>query len=101
MALSSTRTIMEFNLVTLLLFAPSIIVLSYILNYILDPHGIRSIPGPLFAKFTDAWLALVAKDGHRSEVVHELHKKFGTYLPPFRPYFHSLLFSRNFRPPRP
>ena len=68
----------EFNPVTLLIFAPTVVLLSYILNYLVDPHGIKSIPGPLFAKFTDAWLAWVSKEGHRSEVVHELHKELGT-----------------------
>ena len=76
-------TVMEFNPVTLIVFPPTVILLSYIINYIADPHGVKSIPGPLLAKFTDAWLAWVSKEGHRSEVVHQLHKEFGTYLPLF------------------
>jgi len=40
----------------------------------------RSIPGPWLAKFTDAWLGRVAARGHRSEVVHQLHKQYGTFV---------------------
>ncbi|KAI6019956.1 cytochrome P450 [Pisolithus orientalis] len=37
----------------------------------------RSIPGPFLAKFSDIWLGWVSSLGHRSDVVHELHKKYG------------------------
>jgi len=35
---------------------------------------------PFFAKFSDIWLGWVASHGHRSDVVHELHKKYGTFV---------------------
>lgn len=53
------------------------VALVHVVPWLFDPHGIRSYPGPLLAKFSDAWLGWVAAQGHRSEVVHELHKKYG------------------------
>lgn len=53
------------------------VVLAHVIPYLLDIHHIRKIPGPFFAKFTDAWFGLVAANGHHSEVVHELHLKYG------------------------
>lgn len=55
----------------------SSIVLIHITLYFLDPFGIRQYPGPFLAKFSDAWLGWVSKNGHRSEVVHEMHLKYG------------------------
>ena len=49
----------------------------HLVPYVVDARGIRTIPGPWLAKYTDAWLGRVAARGHRSEVVHELHKKYG------------------------
>ncbi|KAF9010111.1 cytochrome P450 monooxygenase pc-bph [Cyathus striatus] len=56
------------------------VILVHIVSYLLDPHGIRLYPGPFIAKFTDAWLGWVCKNGHRSEVVHEMHKKYGPFV---------------------
>jgi benzoate 4-monooxygenase len=47
---------------------------------LVDPRGIRAIPGPYLAKFSDAWLGWVSSQGHRSEVVHEAHRKHGTFV---------------------
>ena len=54
----------------------------HLVPYVVDTHGIKSIPGPWLAKFTDAWLGQVAAGGHRSEVVHEMHKQYGQYVSP-------------------
>ena len=54
-----------------------LVVAIHVVPYVLDTHRIRSIPGPWLAKFTDAWLGRVAAGGHRSEVVHQLHKQYG------------------------
>ena len=51
----------------------------HVVPWLLDPHGIQSVPGPFLAKFSDAWLAWVAAHGHRSEVVHRLHQRYGTH----------------------
>ena len=55
--------------------------LVHIVPYLLDSYGIRAnaIPGPLWAKFTDARLGWVAIKGHRSEVVHAQHQKLGEF----------------------
>ncbi|KAG5637677.1 hypothetical protein H0H81_003645 [Sphagnurus paluster] len=65
------------DLTTLAVAAPSLFILAHLVPYLWDSHAARSIPGPFLAKFTDAWLGLVAKNGHRSEVVHEMHQKYG------------------------
>ena len=53
-------------------------ILAHVVPYFYDTHGIRRYPGPFIAKFSDIWLGLVAKNGHRSEVVHRVHRKYGT-----------------------
>ena len=68
---------LHIDLSTLAVAIPSVVVLWHVLPWVWDSHGVRSIPGPFIAKFSDIWLGLVAKDGHRSEVVHQLHLKYG------------------------
>ena len=53
------------------------VLLVHLVPLITDPYGLRSYPGPFLAKISDAWLGWVAAQGHRSEVVHELHQKHG------------------------
>ena len=55
------------------------VLLVHVVPFLTDRHGIRAnnVPGPLWARFTDAWMGLVALRGHRSETVHELHQKHG------------------------
>ena len=63
--------------------ASALVVLAiHLVPYVVDAHGIKSIPGPWLAKFTDAWLGRVAAGGLRSEVIHEMHKQYGKYVPP-------------------
>jgi benzoate 4-monooxygenase len=50
---------------------------AHVIPWLLDEHGIRAIPGPWLAKFSDLWLGRVAAQGHRSEVVHDVHKQYG------------------------
>jgi benzoate 4-monooxygenase len=57
---------------------PVTLILLHVIPYLLDPHKIRKYPGPFFAKFSDIWLGWVSKSGHRSEVVHQIHQKYGT-----------------------
>ena len=61
----------------ILSLVPALIVLVHFLTWLVDPHGLRSFPGPWLARFSDLWLGRVAQQGHRSEVVHEMHKKYG------------------------
>ena len=70
---------MDFTTAVSLLF---ILVASvHIIPYLFDPYKIRSnaIPGPLIAKFSDIWLGWYAAHGHRSEVVHSMHEKYGEF----------------------
>ncbi|KAJ7095518.1 cytochrome P450 [Mycena epipterygia] len=72
-------TYLQFFVATLL-GLPAAIVLIHIIIYFVDPYGIRQYPGPFLAKLTSAWLGWVAQQGHRSEVVHELHRKYGPFI---------------------
>ncbi|TFK73345.1 cytochrome P450 monooxygenase [Pluteus cervinus] len=62
---------------SLLYILPAAFVLVHLVPWLLDPNGIRLYPGPFVAKFSDAWLGWVARNGHRSEVVHAMHQKYG------------------------
>ncbi|GBE89063.1 Benzoate 4-monooxygenase [Sparassis crispa] len=68
------------SLTSWLALIASLVVLIHVVPWLLDPHGIRSYPGPFVAKFSDVWLGWVAPAGHRSEVVHDLHRKHGTFV---------------------
>ncbi|EIW78240.1 cytochrome P450 monooxygenase [Coniophora puteana RWD-64-598 SS2] len=56
---------------------PVCLLLYFLVPWLWDPYHQRSIPGPFLAKFSNAWLGWVSAHGHRSEIVHELHKKYG------------------------
>lgn len=56
---------------------PTIVILVHFIPWLVDPHGLRSFPGPWVARFSDLWLGRVAQQGHRSEVVHQMHQKYG------------------------
>lgn len=58
----------------------STIILAHFIPYILDPYSIRRFPGPFIAKFSDIWLGVVSRRGHRSEVVHDMHRKYGSFI---------------------
>ncbi|KAF7986263.1 hypothetical protein HWV62_35176 [Athelia sp. TMB] len=64
----------------LLAAVPAAVIAYHVLAWLLDPQGIRGVPGPLLAKFTDAWLVWTSAHGHRSEVVHQLHQELGPYV---------------------
>jgi benzoate 4-monooxygenase len=66
------------KLATALAALPVTVVLAHLISYLLDPFNQRRIPGPFLAKFSDLWLGWTTSQGHRSENVHELHKKYGT-----------------------
>ena len=56
-----------------------VVLAVHLVPYVLDRDGIRSIPGPWLAKFTDAWLGRVAARGHKSDVIRELHRQYGEF----------------------
>ena len=65
----------------ILILVPALLVLIHFIPWLVDPHGLRSFPGPWLARFSDLWLGRVAKHGHRSEVVHQMHEKYGELRP--------------------
>lgn len=68
----------NFDLSTLALLALAAFALVHLVPYLLDAHGLRKYPGPFLAKFSDLWLGYISKNGHRSEIVHEMHQKYGS-----------------------
>src|SRR5712691_2290368 len=76
----------------LLAIVPVTVILVHYIPWLVDPHGLRSFPGPCVARFSDLWLGRVAQQGHRSEVVHQMHEKYGepdkvNLRTPFLPLF--------------
>ncbi|KAJ6588602.1 cytochrome P450 monooxygenase pc-bph [Mycena capillaripes] len=65
---------------TVLATIPAAIVVVHLVIYLVDPYGIRQYPGPLLAKFSDAWLGWISQQGHRSEIIHEMHLKYGPFV---------------------
>ncbi|KAJ7126286.1 cytochrome P450 [Mycena epipterygia] len=59
---------------------PATVALVHLAIYLVDPYGIRQYPGPFLARFSDAWLGWVSQQGHRSEVIHEMHLKYGPFV---------------------
>ena len=69
-----------------IIYAIALAVLTvHLVPYVVDRRGIKSIPGPWLAKFTDAWLGRVATRGHKSDVVRELHRQYGLSISPIIP----------------
>lgn len=62
---------------SLALLVPLAVFLVHFVPWVLDSKGIRSYPGPFLAKFSDLWLHLASKAGHRSETVHQVHLQYG------------------------
>jgi len=77
------------------LLSTALLVVSavHLVPYVIDARGIRAIPGPWLAKYTDAWLWRATVRGHRSDVVHELHKKYGKH--PLGTHYLQILHSRG------
>ncbi|KAF8652364.1 hypothetical protein AX16_004394 [Volvariella volvacea WC 439] len=68
------------NFSALAALVPLAIFLVHFVPWILDPHGIRLYPGPWLAKYSDLWLGWVSRNGHRSEVVHGMHQRYGPFV---------------------
>lgn len=50
----------------------------YVIPYLLDPHDYRRrFSGPWLARFTNLWMSRIVTTGHHSEVIRELHEKYG------------------------
>lgn len=70
----------DLNHLSALLLIPVPILLAHVISYLRDPYNQRNIRGPFLARFSDIWLGWVASQGHRSDVVHQLHNKYGTFV---------------------
>lgn len=60
-------------------------VLTALLIYYLHPYFVtygylRGIPGPLVARFSNAWLFSTARRGKRFWLVHQAHQKYGQVI---------------------
>ena len=56
---------------------PVLLVLYWLVPYLTANTGIRNVPGPFFAKFTNLWLLAQARQGKRYLSVDQAHKKYG------------------------
>jgi benzoate 4-monooxygenase len=56
---------------------PVAFILYYLVPYLTSNTGIRNVPGPFAAKFSNLWLLLQARQGKRYQSVDEAHKKYG------------------------
>ncbi|CAE6401810.1 unnamed protein product [Rhizoctonia solani] len=53
----------------------------YVVPYLLDPYEYRRrFPGPSLARFTNWWMSSLTRTGHHSEIVQQLHEKYGTFV---------------------
>ncbi|CAE6434675.1 unnamed protein product [Rhizoctonia solani] len=56
-------------------------VIFYVIPYLLDPYDYRRrFPGPPLAGFTNWWMSSAVRTGRHSEIVQQLHAKYGTFV---------------------
>ncbi len=84
---------LQTDLPTVITTAIVLAILVHLVPYLVDFHRLRSYPGPLVAKFSDVWLAYASYQGRRSEVIHDLHKKYGKYILTSFRVFQELILS--------
>lgn len=61
----------------LAIFATLWLASYYILPYFTTYKNLRPVPGPVFARFSNIWLALGARHGKKYAWVHWAHEKYG------------------------
>jgi benzoate 4-monooxygenase len=59
---------------------PVALLLFYIIPYLTENETLRSVPGPLSARFSNLWLLKQARQGKRYKSVDEAHEKYGTFV---------------------
>lgn len=59
-------------------FALFFYVAAALFNWVRSP--LRSIPGPMLARFTDFWYFFRIKQGNFEKVNISLHEKYGMYM---------------------
>ncbi|CAE6412062.1 unnamed protein product [Rhizoctonia solani] len=53
----------------------------YIVPYLFDPYDYRRrFPGPPLAGLTNWWMSSLIRTGHHSQLVQQLHEKYGTFV---------------------
>ncbi|KAG8728565.1 hypothetical protein FRC11_010779, partial [Ceratobasidium sp. 423] len=53
----------------------------YVVPYLLDPYDYRRrFPGPPCAGLTNWWMSNLTRTGHHSDIVQQLHEKYGTFV---------------------
>jgi benzoate 4-monooxygenase len=56
---------------------PVAVIIYYLVPYLTANTGIKSVPGPFAAKFSNLWLLWQARRGKRYQSVDDAHKKCG------------------------
>ena len=69
--------LLNVNPTSVILLIPTFVILGHLVPWLVDPHGLRSFPGPWLAHFSDLWLGRASRRGRRSVAVHEMHQKYG------------------------
>ena len=59
------------------LSAVVLLLTSYVFNYLVTYRQFQSIPGPIFAKFSNLWVSYVQFYGDTVDAVDKLHAKHG------------------------
>ncbi|KAG6007592.1 hypothetical protein E4U21_005790 [Claviceps maximensis] len=63
-----------------ILIVPGLVVFSYLFDHFVTFGHLRGIPAPCGAQFSNLWLLLVCRRGHRYKTVHECHAKLGKVI---------------------
>ncbi|KAJ7096819.1 cytochrome P450 [Mycena epipterygia] len=71
---------LHWTLGSIFTLAAAIILAGLLFPYFRDPYRIRKYPGPVLAKFTYAWLLWAGITRRRSQIIHEMHKKYGPII---------------------
>ena len=67
------------NPLLLLVVIPVGFVLTRIFAYFKDYSGLRQYPGPILARFTDAWIFWIVSKNRWADTVDRLHRKHGGF----------------------
>ncbi|KAF5344797.1 hypothetical protein D9758_014423 [Tetrapyrgos nigripes] len=75
-----SRMFHDMSLQSLAIAGSAIFVLVHLVPWLVDKYNLRPYPGPLLAQFSDVWMGWAALRGRRSQLVHELHQKYGSFV---------------------
>lgn len=63
-----------------------VLVAVHIYAYWVDRYDLRRYPGPFLAKFSYLWLVWTGWTLRRSQILHEMHRKYGVFFGYASPY---------------